>query len=79
MAIPKVDLSAVVALARSGAKGRPAPAGRQGTGRDGRVAFMVHVDPELRRRLRQLATDEETTHQALGVEALEKLLAERGR
>ena len=78
MARKKVDLSAVVAMAQSRKGKRPAEPGRQGSGRDGLVAFMVHVDPELRRRLRRLAADEDTTLQALGVEALEALLTGRG-
>ena len=78
MAKPKVNLSAAVALANSNPKGQPAPQGRQGSARDGLVGFMVHVDPELRRRLRHVAADEDTTLQALGVEALSALLAARG-
>ena len=55
----------------------PPASSHKGTSREGLVAFMVHVDPELRRRLRHLAVDEDKTLQALGVEALEALLAKR--
>jgi len=40
---------------------------------------LIHVSPELSRRLRQLALDEDTTLQALGLEAFERLLESRGR
>ena len=38
---------------------------------------LVHIDPELSRRLEHLAVDEDKTLQQLGVEALEMLLASR--
>ena len=41
------------------------------------VEFTIHVQPELRRRLRRLCADEDLTMQELGVEALEALLAKR--
>ena len=44
-----------------------------------RKRLMVMVSLAMRKALKQLALDEETTVQALGLEALEKLLAERGR
>ena len=35
----------------------------------GKRGVLIHVSPELSRRLRQLALDEDTTLQALGLEA----------
>lgn len=46
--------------------------------RAGKVAVLLRVEPGVRRALRQLALDEGTSVQALGVEALMRLLAERG-
>ena len=65
MAKPKVDLARAVALATAQGKGVPGSASRKGAGREGLVRVVVHVDPELRRRLRHLALDEDTTLQAL--------------
>lgn len=76
MAKPTVNLAAAVELATRGLKAKGA-ASTKGGGREGLVGVMLHVDPGLRRRLRQLALNEDTTLQALGVEALEALLASR--
>ena len=46
--------------------------------RAGKVAVLLRVEPGVRHALRQLALDEGTSVQALGVEALTRLLAERG-
>ena len=46
--------------------------------RQGRKGVLIHVTPDMSRALRQLALDEDTTLQALGVEAFERLLDERG-
>ena len=45
--------------------------------RVGKKGMLVHIDPELPRRLKHLAVDEDKTLQQLGVEALEVLLASR--
>ena len=62
----------------SAAKPLPTTA-RPGRGRSrsrqGKRGILIHVDPELARRLKHLATDRDTTLQALGVEALQRLLA----
>ena len=39
--------------------------------------MLIHIDPELSRRLKHLSVDEDKTLQQLGVEALERLLASR--
>ena len=56
-----------------------APAGTPGRARSrrGKRGILIHVEPETARRLKHLAADRDTTLQALGVEALEKLLAEQ--
>ena len=57
----------------------PATSARPGPGRSptrqGKRGILIHVDPELARRLKHLATDRDTTLQALGVEAFQRLLA----
>lgn len=62
----------------------PAPASTEGDSdpsrapsRRGKRGVLIHVEPEMLRRLKHLATDRDTTLQALGVEALERLLAGR--
>ena len=47
--------------------------------RKGKRGVLIYVDPKLGRQLRQLALDEDSTVQALGHEALESLLIQRGR
>ena len=75
MSMPTIDLATAV---HGAARLRPPGlnAGVEG-GRAGKVGVLIHVEPELRKRLRRLAVDEDTTLQALGVEAFEQLLAER--
>lgn len=52
------------------ASSRPAAAkSRQGT-----KGVLIHVQPEMWRALRQLALDEETSVQALGIEAFARLI-----
>ena len=68
---------AVHGAARPGAaKPVPSTTARPGRGRSrqGKRGILIHVDPELARRLKHLATDQDTTLQALGVEALQRLL-----
>ena len=40
---------------------------------------LLRLQPKLHRQLRQLSLDEDTSLQALGVEALERILKERQR
>jgi len=47
--------------------------------RTGTAPVTVHLSPEGRRILRQLALDEESSVQALMVEAVNMLLAQRGK
>ena len=56
-----------------------APGSLRAPSRQGKRGVLIHVSPELSRRLRQLALDEDATLQALGLEALERLLEIRGR
>lgn len=79
----KIDLAEAVHGAATAP--RPAPRARRGKGnarppsRQGTRGVLVHVSPELWRAMRQLALDEDTSVQALGLEALEGLLRRRGR
>ena len=65
----------------SAAKPLPATTARSGHGRgrsrsrQGKRGILIHVDPELARRLKHLAVDRDTSIQALGVEAFQRLLA----
>ena len=47
--------------------------------REGKKGVLIYVSPGLSRELRQLALDEDSTVQALGHEALDSLLVQRGR
>ena len=81
---PKVDLATAVHGAaqkteperhlshRAGTK-----LGLRGESRQGKKGILIHVEPELRRELRRIAVNEDTTLQALGVEALTRLIEER--
>ena len=60
------------------AAGRRTDPDRRPGSRGGKVAVLLRVEPGVRRALRQLALDEGTSVQVLGVEALMRLLAERG-
>ena len=42
-------------------------------------SVLLRLPPKLHRQLRQLSLDQDTTLQALGVEALERILEERQR
>ena len=53
----------------------PGP-GRSPT-RQGKRGILIHVDPELARRLKHLAVERDTSLQALGVEAFQQLLASK--
>ena len=55
----------------------PDTAKRVSKTRLGTKGVLIHVTPRMSKALRQLALDEETTLQALGVEAFERLLEER--
>ena len=55
---------------------RLSPAGRgRSPSRQGKRGILIHVDPELARQLKHLAVERDTSLQALGVEALQRLLA----
>ena len=61
---------------------RAPPRNWRGQRRKGKKGVLVYVDPKLAvdpKPARQLALDEDSTVQALGHEALEYLLAQRGR
>ena len=58
---------------------RSTPAAATRPSRVGKKGMLIHIDPELSRRLKHLAVDEDKTLQQLGVEALEMLLASRSR
>lgn len=83
---PRVDLASAVhgaARARDGETQRslpgvePPPGSGATKSRKGKKAVLVYVEPELRRALRFIAVEEDTTLQALCVEALSRLVAER--
>lgn len=38
--------------------------------------ILIHVDPEMARRLKHLAVERDTTLQALGIEAFTRLLGD---
>ena len=75
------DLAGAVhgAARPSAAKPLPATTARPGRSRSrsrqGKRGILIHVDPELARRLKHLAVERDTSLQALGVEALQRLLA----
>ena len=80
---PKVDLAtAVHGAAQKTEPERLTPRagtkpGLRGESRQGKKGILIHVEPELRRELRRIAVNEDTTLQALGVEALRRLIEER--
>ena len=47
--------------------------------RDGTKGVLTYVRPPLAKQLRRIALEEDTTMQALGVEALEALVRSRGQ
>jgi hypothetical protein len=61
-----------IAVPVNGSKGRP-------VSRQGKKVLSVFLEPKAWRQLRSMALDEETTTQALGVEAVNLLFAARGR
>lgn len=81
---PKVDLATAVhgAAQKTEQPERLSPRagtkpGLRGESRQGKKGILIHVEPELRRELRRIAVNEDTTLQALGVEALRRLIEER--
>ena len=79
---PKSDLATAVHSA-SRAPAPPAPdvtltPARRPSRRDTK-GVVIHVTPEMNKALRQIALDEDTSLQALGVEVFERLIAERYR
>ena len=82
---PKLDIATAVHGAARVRQAPPEPVptpARRTTAvpksRAGKTGIVVYVDPDLARALRHLAIDEGSSLQALGVEALEALLADRG-
>ena len=79
-----IDLAgAVHGAAQLGAAATLAPAttstprpGR-GPSRRGKHGILIHVEPEMARRLKHLAVERDTSLQALGVEAFTRLLASK--
>ena len=45
--------------------------------RAGKKGIVIYVEPEMARSLKRIAVDEDTTLQALGLEALGKLIDQR--
>ena len=82
---PKVDLATAVhgAAQKNTEPERRLPPrpgikpGLRGESRQGKKGILIHVEPEIRRQLRRIAVNEDTTLQALGVEALTRLIEER--
>ena len=62
----------------AGPQERP-PGWRPPPSRSGKKGVLIHLPVARAKALRQLALDEDTTVQALGVEAFEALLRNRGR
>ena len=58
---------------------RALPRSWRGKSREGKKGVLVYVDPKLARQFRQAALYEDSTVQALGHEALENLLVQRGQ
>ncbi|MGI4942905.1 MAG: ribbon-helix-helix domain-containing protein [Janthinobacterium lividum] len=58
---------------------KPKAAGGRARAREGRRAAMVWLDPAAVRQLNQIALDEDSTVQALMVEALGALFVSRGK
>ena len=76
-----IDLAGAVHGAAQPPAATPAPPttatpkpGR-GPSRRGKHGILIHVEPELARRLKHLAVERDTSLQALGVEAFTRLLA----
>lgn len=60
--------------------GEPREAGRssgRAPGRAGKKGILIYVEPEMARSLKRLAVDEDTTLQALGLEAFGTLIDHR--
>ena len=82
MARPPIDIASAVHGAARKRASPPAPEDRTAKkprSRQGTKGIVTYVSPELSRALRLLALDEDTSLQALGLEAFEALLARRGR
>lgn len=82
----KLDLAAAVHGAAQKQTSEPTPEKLRNqprsyrpASREGKKGVLIHVSHAMSKQLRQLALDEDTTVQALGHEALENLLTQRGR
>ena len=67
------DGQPAAALPTSSAPSIPRPG--RGSSRQGKHGILIHVEPEMARRLKHLAVAHDTSLQALGVEAFTRLLA----
>ena len=77
---PKIDLAAAVHGAAKSSMdpvSTPPSSSARAKSRLGRKGVLIHVPPETWRELRQLALDEDTSVQALGLEALTRLVESR--
>ena len=81
MARPPIDIASAVHGAARTRASAPAPdrTARKPRSRQGTKGIVTYVSPELSRALRQIALDEDTSLQALGIEAFQALLERRGR
>ena len=76
-----IDLAGAVhgaaqpAAATSALAMTPTPKPGRGPSRRGKHGILIHVEPEMARRLKHLAVERDTSLQALGVEAFTRLLA----
>ena len=66
---------AVHGAARPVASTTSSPGRGRSRSRQGKRGILIHVDPELARRLKHLAVERDTSLQALSVEAFQRLLA----
>ena len=81
MARPPIDIASAVHGAARKRASPPAPehTTNKPRSRQGTKGIVTYVSPELSRALRLLALDEDTSLQALGLEAFQALLERRGR
>ncbi len=78
--MPKpADLAVVLEQAGRGAVRTALPASQPTRRRAKTVALTIHVDPEIRRQVRQIAADEDRTVHALVCEGLNAMFARAGR
>ena len=70
-----IDLAgAVHGAAQPTAATTSMPRPGRGPSRQGKHGILIHVEPEMARRLKHLAVERDTSLQALGIEAFTRLL-----